>query len=148
MLSSIRSAAANMSGYFSGLSSPSVTESTTTLCASPRSNAAGQTRLPTFSMNSAEPGGGASVSRAWPTICASRWQPLPVLIWIAGRAGGADALGVVGGLLIALDHATAMRSFSASIVLTSRVVLPEPGLETTLSANTPRAAKARRLSRA
>ena len=44
--------AANMSGYFSGLSSPSVTERMATLAASPRSHTAGQTRLPTFSMNS------------------------------------------------------------------------------------------------
>jgi hypothetical protein len=37
----------------------------------------------------------------WP----SRWQPLPVLICSAGNAGGADALGVVGGLLVAFDDA-------------------------------------------
>src|SRR6185436_14017261 len=39
-----------MVGYLSGLSSPSVTEKSTALSASPRSNEAGQTRFPTFSM--------------------------------------------------------------------------------------------------
>jgi len=43
---------------------------------------------------------------------------------------------------------TARRPFSASIVRASSAVLPEPGLETKFSANTPLAASARRLSRA
>src|SRR5271165_1838874 len=72
LLSSMRSAVTNMSGYLSGLSSPSVTESTTTLRASPRSKAAGQTRLPTFSMNSAPPDGRVNLSSARPIMCASR----------------------------------------------------------------------------
>ena len=38
-----------MSGYFSGLSSPSVTEVTITRASSPIRNSAGHTRLPTFS---------------------------------------------------------------------------------------------------
>lgn len=45
MLSSIRLAAANICGYFSGLSSPSVTDSTATLWRSPRSKLAGQTKV-------------------------------------------------------------------------------------------------------
>jgi hypothetical protein len=52
LFTSISALAANMSGYFSGLSSPSVTDRMATLAASPRSHIAGQTRLPTFSMNS------------------------------------------------------------------------------------------------
>ena len=52
LLSTMSEAAANMSGYFSGLSSPSVTERMATFAASPRSHTAGHTRLPTFSMNS------------------------------------------------------------------------------------------------
>ena len=44
LVTSIRSAVANMLAYFSGLSSPSVTDSRTTRTASPRSKAAGQTR--------------------------------------------------------------------------------------------------------
>src|SRR6266496_1694564 len=87
-----------MSGYLSGLSSPSVTERMTTLCASPRSNAAGQTRLPTFSIRSRLPSAGCNVVRACPTMCASRWQPLPVLTCTA------DAIGIERGLLVAFDH--------------------------------------------
>src|ERR1700741_114562 len=45
----IRSDEAKIFGYFRGLSSPSVTESITTLFLSPRSKSAGQTRFPTFS---------------------------------------------------------------------------------------------------
>ena len=40
----------NISGYLSGLSSPSVTEETITRASSPTRNSAGQTRLPTFSI--------------------------------------------------------------------------------------------------
>ena len=103
LLSSIRSAAANMSGYLSGLSSPSVTENTTTLCASPRSNAAGQTRLPTFSMNSALPGTGPSVSTAWRDHMRVEMAALAGVDLQRRRAGRPNALGVVGCLLIALD---------------------------------------------
>ena len=39
-----------MSGYLSGLSSPSVIEISTTFACSPKSNNAGQIKLPTFSI--------------------------------------------------------------------------------------------------
>ena len=52
LLTSTRSQVRNMSGYFSGLSSPSVTEETITRASSPTWNSAGHTRLPTFSMMS------------------------------------------------------------------------------------------------
>jgi hypothetical protein len=104
LVSSIRSLAANMFGYLSGLSSPSVTERITTLCASPRSNSAGQTRLPTFSISSRPPcvqveplEGVADHVRV--EVAALAGVHLDGL-----RAGGADALGVVAGLLVALDH--------------------------------------------
>src|SRR5512132_2523589 len=84
LVTSISSAAANILAYFSGLSSPSVTDNSTTRAASPRSKAAGQTRLPTFSMKTTEPSSGASAGKASPTMRASRWQPLPVLICTAG----------------------------------------------------------------
>ena len=83
LLTTTRSAAANMVGYFSGLSSPSVTEMTTTRACSPTSKSAGHTRLPTFSTNSSEPGTGSSARRERPTMSASRWQPEPVLTWTA-----------------------------------------------------------------
>ena len=52
LFSTTSSHARNISGYFSGLSSPSVTEATITRASSPTRNSAGQTRLPTFSITS------------------------------------------------------------------------------------------------
>ena len=52
MLTSTSSQARNISGYLSGLSSPSVTEQTMIRASSPTRNSAGQTRLPTFSITS------------------------------------------------------------------------------------------------
>src|SRR5262245_30599462 len=75
--------ARNMCGYLSGLSSPSVTDTTTTRTRSPRSNSAGQTRLPTFSMIRIERGCGARRRSPSASMSASRWQPAPVLIWNA-----------------------------------------------------------------
>ena len=95
-----KSAARNMWGYFCGLSSPSVTEITTTRADSPRSNNAGHTRLPTFSMKTVEPGTGSSAPRA---RCEHPG------IQVAARAGvdldyrppgGPDPIGVQGGLLV------------------------------------------------
>ena len=138
-------AAWNMSGYLSGLSSPSVTDSTTTLCASPRSKPAGHTRLPTFSIISTLSSAGARRCSAVCTISASRWQPLPVLIWIAGaplaRMRSASKLVCWSPSITA----TASVPASASMVRTSSVVLPEPGLDTRLSAKMARSASQRRL---
>ena len=61
---------------------------------------------------------------------ASRWQPLPVLTWMARRAGGADAVGVVRGLLVALDHRQRQLGVllqQARMVAHSSVVLPSRG---------------------
>jgi len=49
LLTSSTSQIENMSGYFSGLSSPSGTERIMAFFTAPVSNSAGQTRLPTFS---------------------------------------------------------------------------------------------------
>src|SRR5262250_555084 len=78
-----------MCGYLTGLSAPSVTEASTTRCASPRSNRAGQTRFPTFSITTTEPSEGSSAASASRTITASRWHPVPVQ----------------RGLLVPFDHA-------------------------------------------
>jgi ankyrin repeat protein len=67
-------------GYLSGLSSPSVTDRRTTRSASPRSNVAGQTRLPTFSTNRKSRSSGRHPSSAPATMSASRWQTVPVVI--------------------------------------------------------------------
>ncbi len=104
LLSSTRSAARNITGYLAGLSSPSVTDNRVTLTWWPRSKLAGQTRLPTFSMNSR-----STPSRSMAVQCIVHH----VRIQVAGLAGGdlhrrhatgADALGVVFGLEVALDH--------------------------------------------
>src|SRR5829696_2003342 len=77
-----------MSGYFSGLSSPSVTEDTITRASSPMRNSAGQTRLPTFSTTSRSSSASGSSGRALRTMLASRWhsppKPLSVLSWVTG----------------------------------------------------------------
>ena len=104
LFSSISDAAWNMSGYLSGLSSPSVTDSTTTLCASPRSKPAGHTRLPTFSIISTESSAGASRCSA---VCDHGGVEVAALAGVdlqRRRAGGADALGIDAGLLVAFDH--------------------------------------------
>jgi len=103
LLMTISSAALNICGYLSGLSSPSVTRDTT-FARSPRSNKAGQTRLPTFSIMSTEPKAGASCRAAayhvgFEVTAGSR------IDLHRRRAGRLDALGVIERLLIALDDA-------------------------------------------
>src|SRR5580704_11384254 len=68
----IKSDEAKIFGYFRGLSSPSVTESITTLFPSPRSKSAGHTRFPTFSTKRIPPSSRVKVSSACPNIFASR----------------------------------------------------------------------------
>ena len=72
LLSRTRSAARNICGYFNGLSAPSVTDAMTTRACSPRSKSAGQTKLPTFSITSTDPGRGSSAASPRATIAASR----------------------------------------------------------------------------
>ena len=87
----------------------------------------------------------AAARRAWPTMWASRWQPLPVLIWIAGAPVARMRSASLAGLLVALDHrdrALALRAPRWSC--TSSVVLPEPGLDTRFSAKMPRPARTAR----
>jgi hypothetical protein len=103
LLISIRSAARNITGYLAGLSSPSVTDSSVTLRCWPRSKLAGQTRLPTFSMN-----------RMSTVVEVQFVQGVVhhVRIKMAGRPGRdlhrryalvTDPLGIVLGLEVALD---------------------------------------------
>ena len=95
----------NMSGYFIGLSSPSVTDRIITLACSPRLNSAGQTRLPTFSITSRSRLSRSSAARASLTMAASRWHPPWVFIWTAGTPRPATRFGVPGRLDVAFDHA-------------------------------------------
>ena len=72
MLTITSSQARNISGYLSGLSSPSVTALTITRASSPIRNSAGQTRLPTFSTSSRSISSSGSAGIAERTMFASR----------------------------------------------------------------------------
>ena len=92
-----------MYGYFSGLSVPSVTEMITTLPPSPRSNRAGQTRLPTFSTNTTEPGCRVELVQR---VVHHRGVEVAAGAGVHlhhRAAGAADAFGVEQRLLVALD---------------------------------------------
>src|SRR5215472_6632131 len=148
LLTSTRPALRNMCGYLTGLSAPSVTEASTTRCASPRSNRAGQTRFPTFSITTTEPSGGFSAVRASRTIAASRWHPVPVLtcttLQPAARIRSASS---------AVSWSPSMTPMTSSparslAVLSGSVVLPAPGELIRLSARMPRARSQSRFCRA
>ena len=143
LLTTTRSAAANIPGYFSGLSSPSVTEMTTTLRDSPRANSAGQTRLPTFSSTTTPPAGGCSSSSARRTIDASRWQPAPVLTCTASAP--AARIRLASNSVSWSPSTTDRVSPDSRIVRSSREVLPEPGELIRLTAQVPRASSQSRL---
>src|SRR3954470_20588214 len=145
LLITTRSATENIYGYLSGLSSPSVTDATTTLAASPRSNSAGQTRLPTFSTKTRDPRAGRSSASARASMSASRWQPAPVLIWTTG----APALRIrsASRRVSWSPSTTAIGRLDANsvIVRCSRDVLPEPGELMRLRATMPCSASQARL---
>src|SRR5579875_935847 len=141
-------AAANICGYFAGLSSPSVVLTTTTRASSPRSQAAGQTRLPMFSMSSRAQCVRSIFARASRTICASRWQAPRVLICTASAP--AASMRSASALVSMSPSITAIRSSGRSrlTLCSSSVVLPAPGELIRLSARRPRAASVRRISAA
>ena len=88
------SQARNISGYLSGLSSPSATEETMIRTSSPTRNSAGHTRLPTFSMISRSISSSGICGSAERTMFASRWhsppKPAPVLSWTTGMCSEAS----------------------------------------------------------
>ena len=103
----------NMSGYLSGLSSPSVTEHTIALASSPTRNSAGQTRLPTFSMIS------RSISSSG-DLRQRRAHHVRVEVALAAEAAvgvqlgdrhveAGQAVGVEAALHVALQHARRAR---------------------------------------
>src|SRR4030042_6958299 len=73
----------NMTGYLSGLSSPSVTLRIMAFTFSPMSNSAGHTRLPTFSTIRRSRLSRSRWARTFWIMLASRWQPPSVLICMA-----------------------------------------------------------------
>jgi hypothetical protein len=78
-------------------------------------------------------------------MSASRWQTVPVVIWMTGRAGFAQAAGVVVGGQIADDDGGLRRGPRRRMVSPISVVFPEPGEERTLMTSRPRAWKKPRL---
>jgi len=76
--------------------------------ASPTSNSAGQTRLPTFSMTTRSRSSSASRCRAERTMVASRWHS-PPNHWpcspVPPHPGGGQPVGIDGRLDVTLDHA-------------------------------------------
>ena len=137
-----------MCGYFSGLSAPSVTDMITTRADSPRSNSAGHTRLPTFSIRTSPPRG-SSLRNAASTIVASRWHPEPVFTWSTGAPGGGDPIGIERGLLITLDDPdrAAIRPARRPSARAASSC-PTPGELIRLTAATPRDRSQARLSAA
>ena len=111
MLTSTSSQVRNISGYFSGLSSPSVTDETITRASSPTRNSAGHTRLPTFSITSRSMSCSGSAGSAERTMLASRWHSPPkpgsVLSWVTGHVQLREPVGVHAALHVALEHADA-----------------------------------------
>ena len=111
MLISTSSQVRYMSGYLSGLSSPSVIAATITRTSSPTRNSAGQTRLPTFSITSRSISASGTDGSAERTMLASRWhsppKPESVLICVTGTCSERDARRVVLALHVALEHADA-----------------------------------------
>ena len=76
-----------------------------TLCCSPRSKAAGQTRLPTFSIRNSDSSAGLQSLQRVADHVAVEMAALAGVDLQRRDAGCPDAFGVVGGLLVALDDA-------------------------------------------
>src|SRR5512134_130020 len=125
-------------GYFTGLSSPSVTDSSAIFSSSPRSQEAGQTRLPTFSMNSRSVASRSTASSAVETWSASRWQaPLVTTAWTRRsvcRARRSASFWVCTSPVTTARRRVLPRS---ARVRSSSAVLPAPGDEIRLNAGTP-----------
>ena len=111
MLTTTSSQVRNISGYLSGLSSPSVTEQTIARASSPTRNSAGQTRFPTFSITSRSISSSGSAGSAERTMLASRWHSPPnpgsVLSWVTGQMQMGEPVGVERALDVALENAGA-----------------------------------------
>ena len=127
-----------MCGYFSGLSSPSVTEMTTTLrvLAEVEQGRADEVADVLDEHARCRPRARASRAR-WATIVGVEVAAGAGVDLHGAGARPADPLGVEEGLLVALDHARPAGRSSA-MVRSSSVVLPGPGELIRLSAVMPR----------
>ena len=146
---STQSASRNITGYFKGLSSPSVTLSSATLRCSPTSNSAGHTRLPTFSTQSTSRLEGSrrcrSSFRPPLTIAASRWQARPVVMGTTGIPT-ASRRSASSWVVISPSRTAILSWFERHAkVRSNRDVLPAPGLLITLRQSSFQASKCSRL---
>src|SRR4051812_6007300 len=152
LLTSTRSQVRNMSGYFSGLSSPSVTEETMTRASSPTWNSAGHTRLPTFSTMSRSMSCRGSAGSALRTMLASRWHSPPkpgsVLSWVTGTCRLASRSASIEPCTSPSRTPTRTPSIPSANRASSSVVLPAPGELMRLITVTPWASKSARFARA
>src|SRR5512145_2768779 len=131
--------------YFTGLSSPSVTDNSAIFSSSPRSQEAGQTRLPTFSMNSRSVASRSTASSAVETWSASRWQA-PLVTTACTRRSVCRARRSASFWVCTSPVTTARRRVRprSARVRSSRAVFPAPGEEIRLNAGTPaRASRSR-----
>ena len=152
LLTSTSSHARNISGYFSGLSSPSVTDEIIARLSSPTRNSAGHTRLPTFSITSRSISSSAIAPSAERTMLASRWHSPPkpgsVLSWVTGtcRADRRSASNEPWTSPSSTPTRTAPRPSIST--RSSSAVLPAPGALIRLTTRTPARSKSARLARA
>src|SRR4051794_19163793 len=151
LLITTSSQARNISGYLSGLSSPSATEATIARTSSPIRNSAGQTRLPTFSTTSRSMSSSGIAGSAERTMFASRWhsppKPLPVLSCTTGTCS--EATRSASRLPCTSPSSTPARTPSRSpSAASSSDVLPAPGALMRFTTATPARSKSSRLARA
>ena len=151
MLSSTSSQARNISGYLSGLSSPSATEETITRASSPIRNSAGQTRLPTFSTisrSSSSSGSAGSAERTMFGVEVALAAEAAVGVELDDRhVQRGEPVGVEAALHVALEHADAHVAELAQHPL-EHDVLPAPGALIRLTTVTPARSKSARLAAA
>ena len=138
LLSSCAPACWKMPGYLMGLSSPSGTERIMMDRFSPRSKSTGQTRLPTFSIKMtsmfSRPTAWSKASTASMIMLPSRWHRPPVLIWMAGMPASFMVMASTSEAISPSITAQRRLALSRRRSLVPRivVVLPEPGLDSTL----------------
>ncbi len=151
MFSTTSSQARNISGYLSGLSSPSVTEATITRASSPTRNSAGQTRLPTFSITSRSIDSSGIDGSAERTMFASRWHspPKPTLVcnWVTGTCSEASR-SASSEPWTSPSSTPARTPPSPPSTRSSSAVLPAPGAPIRFATVTPWRSKSSRLARA
>src|SRR6201999_2438388 len=152
LLSKTTSTDRNITGYFSGLSSPSVTEDNIAFACSPTSNSAGQTRLPTFSMITRSNPGRSRPGSARLTMGASRWHspPNPLLV-LSSDTWAPRPLSFAASRSVAMSPSTTPienSPASSSSVACNTVVLPDPGELIRLTARIPLLSNAARLASA